>query len=218
LAGAVAVRMLADRSGLTEALSGVLARRGFTPVYDRGRVLTDVATAIACGARDIVDVEALRAQAEVFGPVASDTTVLRALGEIGCGKRARIARVRAAARAHVWSQLAARLPESTFAGGVCQPGMVVLRTHASLVVSHSGRNAPPPRSRRPSAITRWAAGSTTPASWPACGCGPVTPDRTPQPTSSTSSPMRSPRSPNGGGAGCWSPATGPAPATTSSTG
>jgi hypothetical protein len=80
LAGAVAVRMLADRSGLTVALSAVLARRGFTPVHDRGRVLTDVATTIACGARDIVDVEALRAQAGVFGPVASDTTVLRALG------------------------------------------------------------------------------------------------------------------------------------------
>jgi hypothetical protein len=144
LAGAVAVRMLADRSGLTEALSGVLARRGFTPVHDRGRVLTDVATAIACGARDIVDVEALRAQAEVFGPVASDTTVLRALGEIGCGKRAGIARVRAAARAHVWSQLADRLPESTFAGGVCQPGTVVLRTDASLVVSHSRKERAAP--------------------------------------------------------------------------
>jgi hypothetical protein len=107
-------------------------------------VLTDVATAIACGARDIVDVEALRAQAEVFGPVASDTTVLRALGEIGCGKRAGIARVRAAARAHVWSQLADRLPESTFAGGVCQPGTVVLRTDASLVVSHSRKERAAP--------------------------------------------------------------------------
>jgi Transposase DDE domain group 1 len=144
LAGAVPVRMLADRSGLTGGLSGVLARRGFTPVHDRGRVVTDVATAIACGARDIVDVEALRAQAEVFGPVASDTTVLRALGEIGDGKRAGIARVRAAARAHVWSQLPDGLPDSTFAGGICQPGTVVLRTDASLVVSHSKKDGAAP--------------------------------------------------------------------------
>src|SRR6266498_3236333 len=67
-AGAVPVRMLADRTGLTQGLSGVLARRGFDPLHDRGRVLTDVAVAIACGARDIVDVEALRAQQQVFGP------------------------------------------------------------------------------------------------------------------------------------------------------
>jgi DDE family transposase len=144
LVGAVAVRMLADRSGLTGGLSGVLARRGFTPVHDRGRVLTDVATAIACGAREIIDIEALRAQKQVFGPIASDTTVLRALGEIGQGRRAAIARVRAAARAHVWSQLPDGLPESSFAGGLFQPGMVVLRTDASLVVSHSRKQGAAP--------------------------------------------------------------------------
>jgi hypothetical protein len=82
-AGAVPVRMLADRTGLTGGLSAVLARRGFDPLHDRGRVLTDVATAIACGARDLVDIEALRAQSEVFGPVASDTTARRTLDEIG---------------------------------------------------------------------------------------------------------------------------------------
>jgi hypothetical protein len=98
LAGAIPLRMLADRSGLTGALSNVLARRGFLPVHDRGRVLTDVAVMIACGGWDIVDVEALRAQEAVFGPVASDTTVLRALGEIGQSRSAAIARVRAAAR------------------------------------------------------------------------------------------------------------------------
>lgn len=67
--GALGLRMLADRSGLTAGLSGALVRRNFFPVHDQGRVLTDVATAIACGARDIVDIEALRAQAELFGPV-----------------------------------------------------------------------------------------------------------------------------------------------------
>jgi hypothetical protein len=64
-----------------------------------------VATALGCGARDIVDVEALRAQEQVFAPVASDTTVLRALGEIGQRRRAAIAGARAAARAHLWAQL-----------------------------------------------------------------------------------------------------------------
>jgi len=141
MVGAVPLRMLADRSGLTEGLSGVLARRGFVPVHDRGRVLTDVAVMIACGGRDIVDVEGLRAQGAVFGPVASDTTVLRALGEIGTTRPAAIARVRAAARVHMWSQLpGGRPPESTFAAGTSQAGMVVLRIDGSLVVSHSRKD------------------------------------------------------------------------------
>jgi hypothetical protein len=140
LAGAVPLRMLADRSGLTASLSRLLARPGFFPIHDRGRVLTDIAVAIACGARDIVDVEGLRAQQAVFGPVASDTTALRALGEIGDARRAAIGRTRAAARAHMWAQLPGGMPESYFAGGVCQPGMIVLRIDGTIVVSHSKKD------------------------------------------------------------------------------
>ena len=36
-AGLVLLRALADRTGLTGGLSKALARRGFTPVHDRGR-------------------------------------------------------------------------------------------------------------------------------------------------------------------------------------
>jgi hypothetical protein len=39
LAGAVAVRLLADRIGLTGQLSKGLARRSFVPGHNRGRVL-----------------------------------------------------------------------------------------------------------------------------------------------------------------------------------
>jgi hypothetical protein len=129
--------MLADRSGLTGSLSRAFVRRGFVPVHDRGRVLVDAAVAIACGGRDIVDVEALRAQAAVFGPVASDTTLLRALGEIGDARRTAIGRARAAARAHLWSQFPDGVAESRFAGGLCQPGTVVIRIDGSLVTAHS---------------------------------------------------------------------------------
>jgi hypothetical protein len=38
-AGAVLLRLLADRVGLTQALSAALTRRRFWPVHDRGRVL-----------------------------------------------------------------------------------------------------------------------------------------------------------------------------------
>jgi len=81
--GAALLRMLADRAGLTAALSGALARRGWWPVHDRGRVLVDLAVMIADGGEAICDIDVLRHQGEVFGPVASDTTVWRALDEIG---------------------------------------------------------------------------------------------------------------------------------------
>ena len=49
-AGNVATPLLADQVGLTSALPGALARRGFTPTHDRGPVLVDAAVLIA-GAR-----------------------------------------------------------------------------------------------------------------------------------------------------------------------
>jgi hypothetical protein len=44
-AGSVAVRMLADRTGLTGELSKALARRSFSPVHDRGRAIAQVPAA-----------------------------------------------------------------------------------------------------------------------------------------------------------------------------
>lgn len=46
-AGTAALRLIADRTGLTGGLSRALARRGFTPVHDRGRVFADTAVVIA---------------------------------------------------------------------------------------------------------------------------------------------------------------------------
>ena len=81
--GAAVLRMLADRAGLTAAMSAGLARRGRWPGHDRGRVLVDLAVLIADGGEAIADIDVLRHQQELFGPVASDTTVWRALDEIG---------------------------------------------------------------------------------------------------------------------------------------
>ena len=81
-AGAAALRIIADRSGLTGGLSRVLARRGFVPVHDRGRVLADAAVLIADGGRVLSDLATLRDQGELFGPVVSDSTLWRALNEI----------------------------------------------------------------------------------------------------------------------------------------
>ena len=87
-AGSAARRLLADNTGLTGALSKALRRRGFTPVHDRGRVLVDTAVCIADGGRVLSDLAALRDQGELYGPVASDPTLWRALEEIGADQRA----------------------------------------------------------------------------------------------------------------------------------
>src|SRR5262245_3948145 len=134
MVGVVGLRMLADRTGLTAGLSAVLAKPGFNPIHDRGRVLADVACSIAAGGVDLYDIEALRAQGEVFGPVASDTTALRALGEIGDGDLYRIDERRAAARAHLWSQLPEGVPESCYAGGMSMGATVVLRVDATITL------------------------------------------------------------------------------------
>jgi hypothetical protein len=81
--GSAVLRLLADNTGLTAGLSRALARRGFTPVHDRGRVLGDIAVCIADGGRVLSDLTTLRDQAELYGPVASDPTLWRTLDAIG---------------------------------------------------------------------------------------------------------------------------------------
>jgi hypothetical protein len=106
--GAVALRALANRTGLTAGISMALTRRGFTPVHDRGRVLTDTAVMIADGGRVLSDLATLRDQGELFGPVASDPTLWRTLNGIGDPQRDRIAAPRARTRRHVWDLITAR--------------------------------------------------------------------------------------------------------------
>lgn len=110
-AGSVAVRLLADRVGLTGGLSKALAKASFRPVHDRGRVLVDVAVLLADGGEAIADIDVLRHQGQVLGPVASAPTVWRALDELTPAAMKRIEKARARVRRHVWSRLAA-------AGGV----------------------------------------------------------------------------------------------------
>jgi hypothetical protein len=59
-AGSVAMRLLADRVGLTDQLSRALQRRSFQPVHDRGRVLVDLAVLLADGGEAIADIDVPR--------------------------------------------------------------------------------------------------------------------------------------------------------------
>jgi hypothetical protein len=82
-AGLALLRQLSDRTGLTAGLSAALP----SPLggHDRGRVLSDLACAIADGARVISDFRVMGDQRELFGPVASVPTAWRALRETVAG-------------------------------------------------------------------------------------------------------------------------------------
>ncbi len=89
-AGALPVRLLAERSGLRAGLSAAMRRRGFDPVYDRGQVLVDLALTLVLGGEAISDFQGLRHLAPVTGPVPSTPTVWRALNEAGDLQLARV--------------------------------------------------------------------------------------------------------------------------------
>jgi hypothetical protein len=140
--GSVALRALADRTGLTSALSSALARRGFAPVHDRGRVLADTAVMIADGGRVMSDLAVLRDQGELFGPVASDPTLWRTLNDVGDLQRDKLAAARARTRRHVWDRVVARhgaVPASVVADRDLGKTIVV-RLDATLVVAHSDKD------------------------------------------------------------------------------
>ncbi len=146
-AGSVAIRLLADRTGLTTELSKAMACRSFTPVHDRGRVLADVAVMLADGGEAIADIDVLRHQAGVLGPVASPPTVWRALDEVSTARLKKIATARARVRRHVWSRLTGGLPASRVAG-TDLGDVVVLDVDATIVVAHSEKENASPTYKR----------------------------------------------------------------------
>src|SRR6202165_2401227 len=82
-AGTALVAQVADKVGLTNALSLRLAgikqrRRG----HDPGRVIRDLAVMLADGGECVSDLGAVREQAALFGKVASDSTAVRVVDRI----------------------------------------------------------------------------------------------------------------------------------------
>jgi hypothetical protein len=91
-AGLALLRHLADKTGLTGGLSKALA----TPrllIHDRGRVMADLACAIADGSEVISDFRVLADQKELFGLVASVPTAWRTLNETAGGGPRALARI-----------------------------------------------------------------------------------------------------------------------------
>lgn len=75
-AGAAMLLSGARVSGLAKVLStGLAPWRAARSIHDPGKTVLDLAVAIALGGDCLADIAVIRAQPELFGPVASDPTV-----------------------------------------------------------------------------------------------------------------------------------------------
>jgi hypothetical protein len=142
-AGVALVRALSDTTGLTGGLSRALATERLL-MHDRGRVLADLACAIADGGEAISDFRVIGDQQELFGPAASVPTVWRTLAEVAAGGARTAGRITAAvnaARRVAWAGIAARhgsLPGVRIADKVLEQ-VTCIRLDASVVTCHSDK-------------------------------------------------------------------------------
>lgn len=132
-AGAVLLVETVRKVGLDTAISTALAPwRKPRAVHDPGKVLLDVALATALGGDCLADVAVLRAEPDVFGPVASDPTVSRlidALAADGPKALTAIRSARAETRSRVWELAGANSPTAD--------GQVIVDIDGVLVLAHS---------------------------------------------------------------------------------
>jgi hypothetical protein len=142
--GGVLLRQTIHLSGLDRTLSAALAPWATDrATHDPGKVLLDVATAVALGGDCLADIAVVRAQPEVFGPVASDPTVSRLVATLAGDVDAAVTAIRAAraeARNRVWGR---RRPVAGQPGG-----QVIIDMDATLVTAHSEKEHASPTFKR----------------------------------------------------------------------
>jgi hypothetical protein len=126
-AGTALVAQVADKVGLTSALSARLAavkqrRRG----HDPGRVIRDLAVMLVDGGECVSDLGAVRQQDALFGAVASDSTAFRTVDRIASapGMLDAVRVAHANARARFWELHGA-------------PERLTLDVDATLITAHS---------------------------------------------------------------------------------
>jgi Transposase DDE domain group 1 len=146
--GALLIKEVIRVAGLDRGLSGALSPwRPARATHDPGRVLLDVAMAVALGGDCLADVAAVRSQPEVFGTVASDPTVSRVFATLAGDVDQAVAAIRQAradARAAVWTR---RRPLAGTAGHR-RGGQVIVDLDATLVTAHSDKEGAEPTYKR----------------------------------------------------------------------
>ncbi len=134
-AGSVLLVETVRKAGLDTAISAALAPwRKARAVHDPGKILLDVALAVALGGECLADVVLVRAEPAVFGSVASDPAVSRLIDTLAAsGEKAlrAIRSARAEARQHVWRLADREAPDTG--------GMVTVDLDGVLVIAHSDK-------------------------------------------------------------------------------
>jgi hypothetical protein len=133
-AGGVLLVETVRKTGLDRAISAALAPwRKPRAVHDPGKILLDVALAVALGGDCLADVGMLRAEPAVFGPVASDPTVSRLIDTLAMAGPAltAIRAARAEVRERVWKLAGPSSPNAA--------GQVIVDLDGVLVLAHSDK-------------------------------------------------------------------------------
>lgn len=134
-AGSVLLVETVRKSGLDQAMSAALAPwRKRRAVHDPGKILVDLALAVALGGDCLADIALLRAEPAVFGPVASDPTVSRLIDTLAASGEKALTAIRTArsnVRARTWDLAGDRAPDTG--------GQVIVDLDGVLVVAHSDK-------------------------------------------------------------------------------
>ena len=128
-AGSALLSQVADKTGLTRALSaGLAGLRERRSGHDPGRVIRDLAVMLSDGGDCLADLRAVRDQAPLFGAVASDSTAFRVIDQIARedGGLKRLRAAHAGARASAWKLTGA-------------PEQATIDIDATLVGAHSDK-------------------------------------------------------------------------------
>lgn len=134
--GSAALRELADKLGLTRALSQQMSRRRVRRSgHDRGRVLADIAVTIADGGDCLSDIAVLRDQPDLFGHIASTPTAWRVVAGLTESDLSILREARRQMRMQAWGQGA-------------RPSLAILDFDATLVTAHSEKDAAAPTFKR----------------------------------------------------------------------
>jgi Transposase DDE domain group 1 len=147
-AGGVLLTRTVTATGLDRSLSVALVRwRKPLAVHDPGKIITDLALSLALGGDCLADLAVLRAEPGVYGRVASDPTVSRAITALASDVPAALKAIdtaRAAAREQAWRLAGEHAPDH----GSDAKLPLIIDLDATLVTSHSEKENAAPTFKR----------------------------------------------------------------------
>ena len=155
-AGVVLLWETLRATGLGRGLSQGLSRwRAPRAVHDPGKIVADLAAAVALGGDCLADIAVLREQPELAGPVASDPVVSRLVRDLAADRPRALKAIRAAraaARERAWALAGADAPGA-------DGGLVTVDLDATIVIAHSEKDQARPTWKRTFGfhpMTAWA--------------------------------------------------------------